>query len=167
VSTEVAATAAARARRWEPWPLAIAGLLLGMAGVLAGFLGAAVSHPDPVLVADAYAASGRYDVALRAAQRASALGLRLDLIAEQAPGGSRVTARLLGADGRALPADRVLVHRERPTQGGYDAAIEATPNADGWTAFVALPLAGRWIVEARAERGGEAIVRRIDIEAGR
>jgi nitrogen fixation protein FixH len=120
-----------------------------------------------VLVRDAYAASGRYDTALRAAQRAAALGLRLALTAEPAPGGARVTARLLGADGHALPADRVLVQLERPTQGGFDAAVEATPAGDGWTAFVALPLAGGWIVEARAERGDEAVVRRIEIEAGR
>jgi hypothetical protein len=30
-----------------------------------------------------------------------------------------------------------------------------------------LPLAGRWIVEARAERGGGAVVERVGIEAAR
>lgn len=156
-----------KARRWEPWPFAIAGALLAMAGVLACFLGVAISHPDPVLVKDAYAASGRYDAALRAAQRASALGLRLELAAEPAPGGARVAARLLDADGQPLAAERVSLQRERPAQGGFDAAFEATPGVDGWTAFVALPLAGRWIVEARAERGGETVVQRLDVEAAR
>jgi len=144
----------------------LAGLLLGMALVLAAFLGAALSHPDPVIVVDAYAASQRYDAALRAADRASQLGLRLDMVAEPAPGGTQVALRLVGADGRALAADHVLVRRERPAQGGFDAAVEVTPSADGWTAFVALPLSGRWIVEARAERGGESVSRRIAVEAG-
>lgn len=156
-----------RRRRREPWPLAIAGLLLAMAGVLAAFLCISIVHPDPVLVGDAYAASGRYDEALRAAGRAAALGLRLELTSTPAPGGARVTLRLLDADARPVAADRMLVQRERPNQGGLDASIEATPDADGWTAFVALPLAGRWIVEARAERGGAMVVRRIELEAGR
>jgi len=157
---------AERARGREPWPLAIVGLLLAMAAVLAAFLFAALSHPDPVLVNDAYAASERYDAALRAADRASALGLHLDLTSEAAPGGARVAARLLGADGRPLTADRMRVRRERATQGGFDSEVETTPLGDGWTAFVALPLSGRWVVEARAERGGETVVRRIDVEAG-
>ena len=155
-----------RSRGREPWPLAIVGLLLVMAAVLAGFLSAALLHPDPVIVPDAYAASQRYDSALRAADRASQLGLRLALTAEPAPGGTRVAVRLFGADGRTLAAERVLVHRERPTQGGFDASIEATPDSDGWTAFVALPLAGSWILEARAERGGESVSSRITVEAG-
>ncbi|HEY8156239.1 MAG TPA: FixH family protein [Myxococcota bacterium] len=155
-----------RLRGREPWPLAIVGLLLVMAAVLAGFLSAALLHPDPVIVSDSYAASQRYDSALRAADRASQLGLRVTLTAQPAPGGTRVAVRLLGADGRALPADRVLVHRERPTQGGFDASVEATPDSDGWTAFVALPLPGSWILEARVERGGELVSRRIAVEAG-
>lgn len=163
--TDAAASPSAPARRREPWPLALAGLLLAMACVLAAFLGVAVSHPDPLLVADAYAASGRYDAALRASQRAAQLGLALELTSEPAPGGVRLAARLRGADGRALAAERVRVQRERPTQGGFDAAIEATPLGDGWTAFVPLPLAGRWVLEARAERGGEIAVQRIDVAA--
>ena len=165
MSTEAPDGGRAPSRRREPWPLAIAGLLLAMAAVLFAFLYVAVSHPDPVLVHDAYAASGRYDAALRAAQHAAAVGLRLELLSRPEPGGTRVTARLLGADGRALPADHMLVHRERPTQGGFDADVATTASGDGWTAFVALPLSGRWIVEARAERGGEVIEQRFEIEA--
>jgi nitrogen fixation protein FixH len=163
--TEAPSRAPARKRRREPWPFAIAGLLLAMAGVLGAFLEVAISHPDPVLVSDAYAASGRYDAALRASQRASALGLALELTTEPAPGGVRVSARLRGANGDVLAAERVLALRERPNQGGFDTAIEATRVGDGWTAFVPLPLAGRWIVEARAERGGETAVRRLPVEA--
>jgi nitrogen fixation protein FixH len=154
-----------RGRRREPWPLAIAGGLLAMAAVLGAFLYAALSHPDPVLVHDAFAASGRYDAALRAEARAQARGLRLELGAQPAPGGTRITVRLVGADGRARPADRVRVRRERPTQGGFDTDLAATPSGDGWEAFVALPLAGRWVIEARAERGDGAIERRIEVEA--
>jgi nitrogen fixation protein FixH len=166
MSADAASTPRAQAHRREPWPLALAGLLLGMALVLAAFLAAALAHPDPVIVADAYGASQRYDAALRAADRAARLGLRLELAAEPAPGGARVALRLAGVDGRAMDADRVLVHREWPAQGGYDAVVEASPVADGWTAFVALPLSGRWILEARAEHAGELVTRRIAVEAG-
>jgi nitrogen fixation protein FixH len=162
---EAASRAPARTRRREPWPFAVAGLLLAMAAVLGAFLAVALAHPDPVLVSDAYAASERYDAALRASQRAAALGLALELTAEPAPGGVRLSARLRGANGDVLAAERVLVQRERPNQGGFDIAIEAAPQADGWTAFVPLPLAGSWIIEARAERGGETAVRRIPVEA--
>jgi len=159
------ATTAAPARRREPWPLAIAGLLVAMGGVLALFLALAIAHPDPVVVADAYAASARYDAELRSAARAAELGLRLDLTSEPAADGARVTARLLDASGAALAAERVQLRRERPTQGGFDAAIEASASGDAWSAVVPLPLAGRWIVEARAERGTERVVRRIVVEA--
>jgi nitrogen fixation protein FixH len=151
-------------RRREPWPLALAGLLLAMAVVLAAFLAAAITHPDAVLVDDAYAASERYDAALRSAERSSALGLRLELAAELAPGGARVALRLFDADGRALAADRVRLRRERPAQGGYDADIAVHSDGRGWTAQVALPLPGRWTLEGRAERGGETVVRRVSFE---
>jgi nitrogen fixation protein FixH len=153
------------ARRREPWPLALAGLLLGMGLVLAGFLATALSHPDPAVVADAYAAGERYDAALRAADRAAQLGLRLELAAAPVPGGARVRVRLLGADGRELSAERVDVHRERPAQGGYDTSLEAAHGDQGWTAFVPLPVPGGWILEARAERGELTVSRRIAVEA--
>ncbi len=167
MAVETVPIAHRHAQRREPWPLAIGGVLLGMAGVLAVFFGVAVSHPDPVLVADAYAASGRYDAALRAAGRATALGLRLDLTLAPAPGGTRVALRLLDREGEALTADRAWVHRERPTQGGLDATVEAIADGAGWSAFVPLPLAGRWLLEARVERGGETIVSQIGVESGR
>ena len=66
-------TRAQRARR-EPWPWAIAGALLAMAVVLACFLWTALSHPDPVVVDDTYAAGQRYSDELRAADRAIARG---------------------------------------------------------------------------------------------
>jgi nitrogen fixation protein FixH len=72
---------------------------------------------------------------------------------------------VVGAEGRPLPADRVQVRRERPTQDGFDAAVEASPADDGWTAFVPLPLPGRWVVEARAELGEESLSRRMAVEA--
>jgi nitrogen fixation protein FixH len=136
-----------------------------MALVLAAFLAAAVANPDPVLVEDAYAAGERYDAALRAAARASALGLRLELGAEPAPGGVRVALRLLDAEGREVRAERMRVRRERPTQGGLDAELAAEPGAA--PIWLPLPLPGRWIVEGVAERAGETIVARRSIEIPR
>jgi nitrogen fixation protein FixH len=138
-----------------------------MALVLAGVLAAAVSHPDAVLVDDAYRASERYDAALRAATRAAALGLRLELSAAPAPGGVQVAMRLLDAEGREVPAERMRVRRERPTQGGFDAELDARAGADGGATWLALPLPGRWIVEGIAERGGETVVARRIVEVPR
>jgi hypothetical protein len=39
-------------KRFEPWPIALAGALLFMIGVSLAFFWVALTHPDPVLVRD-------------------------------------------------------------------------------------------------------------------
>jgi len=153
--------------RREPWPWAIAGCLLAMAVVLACFLWAAVSHPDPVLVKDTYAAGQRYNEELRAADRAAALGLRLDVHAAPTPLGARVAMRLVDAQGRVLGSDHASLRRERPAEGGFDQTVALATDGDGFAADVPLPLPGRWWLEARVEHEGAALVRRIPIEMPR
>ncbi|HBZ72011.1 MAG TPA: hypothetical protein DEP35_20695, partial [Deltaproteobacteria bacterium] len=155
-----------RGRR-EPWPWAIAGCLLAMAVVLAGFLWTAVSHPDPLLVDDTYAAGHRYNEELRAENRAAALGWHLDLRTVPTTLGARVAMRLLDADGRALAADRASLRRERPAQGGLDETVALSSDGAGFAADVPLPRPGRWWLEARIEHEGAAVLRRIAIEMPR
>jgi nitrogen fixation protein FixH len=168
VPTKAAEVSARESRlRYEPWPLAIAGSLLAMAVVLALFLWTAISHPDPVLVNDTYAAGQRYNEELQATDRAVALGWQLDVRAAPTPLGARVAMRLVDAQGRALSADHASLRRERPAQGGFDQTVALKSEADGVTAEVPLPLPGRWWLEARIEHEGAALVRRIAIEMPR
>jgi nitrogen fixation protein FixH len=160
----IAVRASARRRRREPWPFALAGALGAMVVVLGAFLGIAITHPDSVLVEDSFAASARYDAAVRASDRAAASGSSLDLALEPTAGGVRARLTLRDAGGAAIAVERVRVRRERPAEAGLDAEIEATRDGDGWTALVPLPRPGRWVVEAHAERGDEALIRRIPVE---
>lgn len=43
-------------RKHEPWPLAVAAMLLFMVSTSLAFLGIAIRHPDPPVVDDAYRA---------------------------------------------------------------------------------------------------------------
>lgn len=138
-----------------------------MAVVLAWFLWTALSHPDPVLVDDTYAAGQRYNDELRAADRAIARGWQLDLRATPTPLGARVVMRLVDTEGRAVGADRASLRRERPAQGGFDGAVALQSEGAGFAADVPLPLPGRWWLEARVEYNGAALVRRIPFEMSR
>ena len=160
-----------RRRTREPWPLALAAALVAMAGVLAALLAIALAHPDAVLLDDAFGASARYDAALRASDRAVAQGLALDVALEPAGASARVRMTLRDAAGAAVAADRVELRRERPAgpagpaEQGLDADLGVTPDGDGFVSVVPLPRPGRWIVEARAQRGDAALVRRLPVEA--
>ncbi len=167
MATEAAKASGRESRRQEPWPWAIAGCLLAMGVILACFLWTAVSHPDPVLVEDTYAAGQRYNEELRAEDRAAALGWRLDVATAPTSLGARIGMRLVDAEGHALGADRASLRRERPAEGGFDQAIALKPEGDGFAADVPLPLPGRWWLEARVEHGGAALVRRVAVEKPR
>ncbi|NNL66411.1 MAG: hypothetical protein HKP30_09230 [Myxococcales bacterium] len=47
-------------RKHEPWPLAVAALLLFMVSTSLAFLGIAIRYPDPPVVDDAYRAGLAY-----------------------------------------------------------------------------------------------------------
>ena len=79
-----------REGRREPWPWILAVLLLSMMSISLTFYAVASSNPDAMVVDDAYEAGLRYNEALRAQQRAEALGYRVDLTLAPAADAVRV-----------------------------------------------------------------------------
>jgi nitrogen fixation protein FixH len=147
----------AEAQRREPWPVALAALLLFMIGGSLGFLRVATSHPDPVVAQEA---SRELPEPVRAARRAAQLGWQIAL--EAAPhdaGTAGVRVALRDALGAPLAADRVTLRRERPAEGGLDGEVALVADGAEWTGAIALPRTGRWRLIVRAERGGEAAER--------
>ena len=142
----------------EPWPFALAALLAAMIGTSVGFYGIAARNPDPTVAGDSFQASARFADEARAEARASAQGWTLDVTTAANATGVAVGARLLGADGQPLVADRLSVRRERPAEGGFDADFAI---AGDEPIEVALPRTGRWSLTVRAERGDAVVQRQI------
>lgn len=143
-----------------PWPWILAGLLAFMVTSSFAFLRVALSHPDPLVVADAYSAGREYNERVRAARRGEALGWQVSLAADLrgAEAGVRVAVR--DADGKPVEVDRVVLARVRPAEGGLDAELDLAPAGSGdFTGRVALPREGRWHLRVRAERGDDAVER--------
>lgn len=147
-------------RRREPWPVAVAALLLFMIGGSVGFFRVATRYPDALVVADAHGAKLDYPEAIRAARRTAALGWQITLEATPRAGAADVRVTLSDRDGRALHADRVWLRRERPAEGGFDDVRALDARAEGWSGAIELPRTGRWHLVVRAERGEEAAERR-------
>lgn len=149
----------ARARRVEPWPVALAGALAFMIATSLSFLFVSLRHPDPVVAADTYAAEPLLAHDLRARERAVALGFALEVATRAVAGGVEVDAALLDATGGAVVADRVLARRERPAEGGLDAEVALVRAGDRYRGVVPLPRSGRWRLSVRAEREGVVVER--------
>ena len=165
--TERRTSDSAAARRYEPWPIALAlGLLLMIGGSLA-FLRIAIAHPDAVIAGDAFAGSRAYERALQSRRSAEARGWRLESEAAPSAEGVRVRALMRDAAGRALVAERVVVQREHPSKGGFDAEFAASADGEAFVANVPLPRAGRWWVWVRAERAGVTLLERLAVSGGR
>ncbi len=146
-------------RRREPWPIAVAALLLFMIGGSVGFLRVALRHPDPLVVTDANGAKLDYPETVRAARRAAELGWQITLEATPHPGAADVRVALSDERGRPIRADRVLLRRERPAEGGLDDEAVLHAENDRWSGAIELPRAGRWTLVVRAEFDGEAAER--------
>ncbi len=144
--------------RREPWPWILAALLLSMMSVSLTFYAVAASNPDAVVVDDAYQAGLRYNEALRAQQRAEALGYRVDLTLDTASDAVRVEVVLRDAAGRAVEPEAVSVRRVRPTLGGFDADFELNSAEEGFAGSIPLPLPGRWQLVTSARIEGETLV---------
>ena len=142
-------------RRREPWPVALAALLAAMIGTSLGFYRVASRSPDALVVEDAFAAERQVSDRLRAERRTESLGWRIELAVALRGDSAHVVADLRDAAGAPLAADRVSLLRERPAEGGLDAAIALEPAGDGFAGDVPLPRAGRWHLVVRAERGEE------------
>lgn len=153
----------ARRSRFEPWPLALAGLLAAMVGTGVGFWRLAKANPDALVVADAYRAGIAYGIDQHAIARARALGWQLDVRTRPAAAGVRVAVTLRDAAGRAVEDARVALRRERPAEGGLDVDVPLVRDAGTWRGEVELPRPGRWRLVARAERGDEALERAVAV----
>lgn len=147
-------------RRLEPWPFVLMAMLAAMIGAGTAFYRIADHHRDAV-IADAYQASLHYNEVVRAAERARALGWRLELDTELHADGARAIATLRDAKGAALSAERMTLRRERPAEGGYDQEFALVRSGEGYAGQIALPRHGRWQLVASAEREGERIERRV------
>ena len=152
-------------RRREPWPIALCALLAAAIGASVGLYRVAAAHPDALVVADAFAAERAESDRLRAERHADALGWRIALAVDPRPGGVHVATSLRDAAGAPIAADRVSLLRERPAEGGLDAAVVLAPAADGFAGDVALPRTGRWYLVVRAERGEDVAERRFAVWA--
>ena len=151
----------AEARRFEPWPFALIGALAFMIAVSLAFLRVAIGNPDPLVVKDAYAAEPAMAEAMRAQSRAEALGWRLAESTRAEAEGVFVQAALRDANGDLLDAERVVVRRERPAEGGLDLESVLLREGDAYVGHVALPRAGRWQLIVRAERAGALVEERL------
>jgi nitrogen fixation protein FixH len=134
----------ARERRFEPWPLALAAALLCMIASSLAFYAIARLHPDALVVQDAYEAGLRYN-ALQAQRRAAEQrGLDIRLEAELVAGSARLRARVVDEQGGPVSARTIVVRRERPAEGGYDAEFALVRDESGFVGEVPLPRSGRW-----------------------
>ena len=140
----------------EPWPWIVAGSLMAVIAVSLTFARAAVMHPDPLVVDDAYAAGLAWNGAQEALARGEAAGWHLVLTAAAEADGVRVAVVAKDGAGRPLRAAELSVRRVRPSEGGYDAEF---PIDDGGAAHIPLPRPGRWLLVARAAGDGAALER--------
>lgn len=147
-------------RRVEPWPLAVAGLLLAMITSALGFWAIAAANPVTLVAEDPFRAGLAYNERVAERRRAEALGLGIALETAPAEGGVAVRVRVTRGGGRAAEAERVVVRRERPTQGGLDADLPLERGPQGvFTGRVPVPRAGRWRLVATATVEGVEVRR--------
>jgi nitrogen fixation protein FixH len=134
----------ARRRRFEPWPFALAAALLCMIATSLAFYAVARSHPDALVAQDAYEAGLRYNAVQAQRRAAEQRGLDIRLEAELVAGTARLRARLVDREGAPVAARAVVVRRERPAEGGYDADFALVRDASDFVGEVPLPRSGRW-----------------------
>jgi nitrogen fixation protein FixH len=141
------------------WPVGLA-LTLG-AGLLASlaFLAIAASQPPDRIADDTWRAGEVFNAAQRAHALAHTRGWDLELEAEKVPEGVRVSVTPTSR-GEPLP-ERVTasLRRERPGRVDFDADVPLLRAGMRWVGTVPLPLAGHWLLHARAG-DGEAFVER-------
>jgi nitrogen fixation protein FixH len=145
----------------EPWPYALAGLLLGMIGISIAFYAVAAHYPDAEVVPDLHAAGQQYNHELDLRREAHASGLSLGVETETRAGGVWVEVSVRDASSAAVRFEEVRVRRIRPAEGGYDADFAL----EGAAGFVPLPLPGRWRLEAQARVGDRVLHRELSLFA--
>jgi nitrogen fixation protein FixH len=132
------------------WPIALGLVLAAGLAVSIAFLWIAAHQPPDLLAGNPWSDGSEYNAEARARETAREHGWALELRAERSASGVRV--ELLAKTARdPLPARlEVRLRRERPERADFDADLALEPSGAGWIADVPLPLAGRWLLVARA-----------------
>ena len=146
------------------WPLGLAlTLAVGMAASLAFLWVAARGTPD-LLPVNTWTAGAEWNESLRAQARARERGWQIELRAERRPNGVHV--ELAPASSREpLPKSLdVRLRRERPEREDFDADVALEARGGRWTAEIPLPLAGRWLLVARAGDGDAWVEREFALD---
>ena len=132
------------------WPIALALTLAAGLAVSIAFLWIAARQPPDLLREDGWGSGAEYNADARAQRTARERGWELELRAERSASGVHVEL-LPKSAGAPLPtALDVRLRRERPERTDFDADVALEPAGGRWIADVPLPLAGRWILVARA-----------------
>jgi nitrogen fixation protein FixH len=146
------------------WPVALGlTLAVGMAASLA-FLGAATRQPPDVLPVNTWTAGAEWNESLRAQARARARGWRIELRAERRPDGVHVELSPSSSREPLPKSLDVRLRRERPERGDFDAEVALEARSGRWTAEIPLPLAGRWLLVARAGDGDAWVEREFALD---
>ncbi|HTO68295.1 MAG TPA: FixH family protein [Myxococcota bacterium] len=141
------------------WPLGLALLLASGMGASLAFYWAAARHPKELIGDGAWNAGAGYNAELAAREAGRRRGWTLELRAARSADGVRVELAPRSS-GEPLPHDLdVRLRRERPERSDLDADLALAPDGARWVADVPLPLAGRWLLVARAG-GADAWVER-------
>lgn len=112
-----------------------------------------------VVTDDAYAIGLNYNEVLKRREAERELGWTVTVtFAQGADLGGKLVLRVRDANGQPLVVDELRATAERMSRFPQIQTVSFEPgNAGEYLANLDVPLAGRWFVRARVERGGHAI----------
>ncbi|CAM5614065.1 hypothetical protein ATER59S_05747 [Aquamicrobium terrae] len=146
-----------RKHLWIPTSFVL--FFICLAGLEIWFVTIANSSFTGVVTDDAYAIGLNYNEVLKRREAERRLGWTTAIAFTQGTdlaGEVRLTVR--NADGQSLAADDVRATAERMSRFPQIQAVEFERQSDGqYLAKLNVPLAGRWFLRVRIEKGGEAI----------
>ena len=146
------------------WPIGLAALLAVGLGASLAFAWVAARLPADQLPLNPWTEGDAYNVEVRAREAAQARGWDLALRAERFPGGVHVEL-VPTSSGEPLPTPlEVGLRRERPDRADLDGDLALAPSGTSWVADVPLPIAGRWLLVARAGDAHAWVERRFALE---
>jgi len=130
-----------------------------LAGLLTWFVVLANQSFTGVVTDNAYAVGLNYDSVLAQRRAEERLGWVTALAFDQGDGlAGRLTFTIRDRDGNPVVADKVRANAELMTRFPQIQPVEYVRRRDGaYEANLSVPLAGRWFIRARVERGGQSI----------
>lgn len=150
-------SAAERKHLWIPGCFVL--FFVCLAGLEVWFVTIANRTFTGMVTDDAYAIGLNYNEVLKRREAERRLGWTTAIAFTQGTdlaGELRLTVR--DADGQSLAADDVRATAERMSRFPQIQAVEFERQSDGqYLAKLNVPLAGRWFLRVRIEKGGEAI----------